>query len=486
MEFSLILPEILIALTLAFVLIGEITYHGEKMRLISATAVTGLAGAFLQTLIAYRYGSIRVFGGTLSIDGFSLFFELLFIALAALSIITSVHHQEIPEERWTEYCALILASCLAMCLAAASTDLLLSFISLQFINGMGYFLAGYGKRSILSTEAAVKYLLFGSVAGAMLLYGVAILFASTHSLDIYAIHAGLLSSPLSKQVTGVIFILVFLAFGFQLGAFPMYFWTPDVLEGAPTPASAFLSFGSRAVGFAVVTRFLIVVFAQPALAQGEWQILGSVDWTRIVAFVSGVTMVLGALLALRQDRAKRLVGYLVVAQTGYFLMGLLVLDQVGVAALLYNLIIELFTLIGIFYVLSFFQDELQSDRFADLKGLLGRAVPESICLMLFLVSLVGVPPMPGFIGKFTLIGAAIRHQWPFLAMLAIGSMSVSTVAVARLSYSLVGDFKKEVLHPFAPDPSRRLFLLGLMIPLALAGFFAQFVLEWAGKSLGFN
>jgi NADH-quinone oxidoreductase subunit N len=489
-EFILILPEVILALTLAFVIAAEITYHGEQLRLVAATVLIGLAAAFVQTLITYQYGATQVFDHALSIDGLSLFFKLMFITLAGLSVITASQTREIPRVRQTEYFALILASTLGMSLAAASADILLAFLSLQFLNILAYFLAGYGKRSVLSAEAAVKYMAFSSVAAALLLYGLAILFSATHAFNIYEIHKALVAAPLSHDSMLAIFMLIFLAFSFQLGAFPMYLWTPDVLEGAPTPASAFLSFGPRAAGFAVALRFLIVVFAQAGNTDGQWQVLGSVDWTRIVALISGLTMLVGSLLAVRQKGAKRMVGCLVVAESGFLLMGLLVLDQVGVAALLFNLVIELFALSGTFYVLAFFFDELKSDRLEDLRGMLGRAVPECVCLVLFLFCLIGLPPMPGFLGKFTLIGAVVRHQWPVLALAAIASMTLSTAAVARLAYHLIGDFRRTLQvgttgsHIAASRP-RQAFLIGLIVPMIMVGVFAEFVLNWAGKSLGF-
>jgi NADH-quinone oxidoreductase subunit N len=489
-EFVLILPEVILVLTLAFVIAAEITYHGEQVRLVAATALVGLAAAFVQTVITYQYGATQIFDGALSIDGLSLFFKLLFITLAGLAVFTSMQTREIPRERQTEYLSLVLASTLGMSLAASSADILLAFLALQFMNILAYFLAGYGKRSALSAEAAVKYMAFCSVAAALLLYGLAILFSSTHAFNIYEIHKALVATPLARDSMLAVFMLLFLSLSFQFGAFPMYLWTPDVLEGAPTPSSGFLSFGTRAAGFAVALRFLIVMFAQPGTLQGQWQVLGAVDWTRIVALVAGLTMLVGSLLALRQKAAKRMVGCLVVAETGFLLMGLLVLDQVGVAALLYNLVIELFALVGSFYVLAFFFDELRSDQLSDMRGMLGRAVPECICLVLFLLCLIGLPPMPGFIGKFTLIGAVVRHQWPVLAIVAILSMTLSTVAVSRLAYHLIGDFRQfveigaEGSH-IAPSRQRQAFLLGVMVPMIMVGVFAEFVLNWAGKSLGF-
>jgi NADH-quinone oxidoreductase subunit N len=358
------------------------------------------------------------------------------------------------------------------------------------MSAVGYFLAGYGKRNILSTEAAVKYMVFSGLAGALFLYGAALLFSATHAFNIYEIHKALVANPLSAHAMPVVFMLILLALTFYIGAFPMYMWEPDTLEGAPTPVSAFMSFGPRAAGFAVAVRFLIVIFGQPGARDGHWEPLGILDWPRIVAVISGITMLAGSLLALRQRGAKRMVSCLVVAESGYLLMGLLVLDQVGVAALLYNLVIELFALVGIFSVLAFFQDEFRSDKLDDLRGALRRSSPEVICLVLFLICLVGLPPTPGFIGKFALIGAALRHKWPILAIIALASMTLSTGAVARLSYHLIGDFhQQDEVGPSASyivnQRQRQIFLVGLLLPLLIVGVFSEFVFGWAGKSLGF-
>lgn len=484
-EFFLIMPEILVILTLAFVVFGEIFYSGEERRLIGPTALMGLAGAFLQTILTYQYGATQIFSHTFAIDGLSLFFKLLFIALGALSIIVASHGREVVKERRTEYIALILASILAMCLSASATDLLLVFLSIQCVNVLAYFIAAHGKNSILSIESAVKYMIFSAVSAAFLLYGVAFLFSVTHTLNIYEMHAYLIGNPLSHQKSLIIFMMIFLSLCFQFAAFPMHFWAPDVFEGSPTPAASFISIGTRVAGLSVALRILIGIFAQQGLTPGQWQVLGALDWTRIVAVVAALTMVIGALLAYRQQAAKRMVGCLIIAESGFLLLGLVVLDQVGVAALLYSLVIELFSIVGIFYVLSYFFDEVGSDRFSDLNGMMGRAVPECIGLVFFLISLVGIPPAPGFIGKFALIGVAIRHHWLVLGMIAIVSIAISTIAVARFAYGLSGDLRSTLNRPMAPSPLRRIFLGALVLPIVIAGIWAQGLLEWAGKSLNF-
>lgn len=483
-DFLLIMPEVILVLTLAFVVICEITYSGEQLRLVTLISLLGLAGVFFQALISFEVGAAQIFSGTLSIDGFSLFFKFFFIVLAFLSVVSVSHSREMGAGRRTEYCLLILASTLSMFLAASASDVILAYLSLLFLNILSYFMTAYRQKSLISTEASVKYLTFGVVSGALYIYAVAILFVHTHTLNIYQMHKALVSHPMNSQTMLIAFMLIFLSFTFQIGAFPMNLIVPDIIEGAPTPSSAFLSVGARAAGFALITRFLIVIFAQNGLAQGQWEFIGDLDWTKIVAVVAGFTMVIGSLLAFRQKGAKRLVGNLVVSESGFLLLGIVVLDEVGITALLYNLVIQLFALMGVFYVLSFIYNELQSDLLEDLKGMLRRAVPETVCLILFLLCLVGCPPTPGFVGKFALIGAAIRHGKYSLAMVSVLAMSISMFAIARLAYRLVGDFR-QVYPPFSHSWARKSFILALLLPLVLIGVFSNFVFAWAGQSLGF-
>ncbi|MDR3607467.1 MAG: NADH-quinone oxidoreductase subunit N [Oligoflexia bacterium] len=485
-EFVLILPEVILAVTLAFVVVAELTYHGEQLRFVTVSTLLGLVAAFVQTFTTYRHVPVAVFSGAVSIDGVSLFFKLLSIALAGLSIVAASHSEEIPPGRRTEFSALVLAATLAMCLAASASDMLLIFLSLQLLNIVVFFIAGYGKRSLFSIEAGVKYLIFSGVAGVLLLYGLAVLFSITHSLNIYEAHRAFMVASVPRTQVLIIFMLIFLSLGSQVAGFPMYLWAPDVLEGAPTPASGFIVVATRMTGFAIAIRFLIGVFAQSSLTNGNWEIVGDFNWPTIVAVVSGITMLVGSFLALRQNRAKRMVGCLAITQSGFLLLGILVLDQVGVAALLYNLVIELFAFVGIFYILSYFYEQLHSDNLNDLRGMLNQSVPECICLVLFLLCLVGMPPAPGFIGKFTLIGAIVRHQWWGLATLAILSSALSTVAIARLAFHLIGD--ATLLKKFQSESrsfERKAFLVVLLVPMLLAGLFANSVLNWAGKSLSY-
>ncbi|MBY0469900.1 hypothetical protein K2X30_01945 [bacterium] len=492
-DFILLLPEIFLGLTLAGIIAGEIGYYGEKVRLITATALAGLAGAFVQSWAIYRHGDALVWGQDLSVDALSLFFKMFFILLAGLTIVASIFTKEVDSNKRAEFCALVVASTLAMGLAACSADMLLGFLVLQFMNVVSYCLAAYGKRSSLSTEAAMKHLVLGSASSALFLFGLALLFAHTRTLNIYEMHHVLQSNPIPVQTGLVIFILMFSAFCYQFGAFPMHLASPDVLEGSPTVVSSFLSLGSRVAGFAMALRFFVVVFAKPVLEGGatdpssaqQWTAIGGFQWQQIVALASGATMLVGALLALRQSGAKRLISYLVMAESGFLLMGLLVLDQSGVAALLYSLLIQLFALVGAFSVVGFLLDEIESDRLSDLHAALSRSIPECISLILFLVCLVGLPPFPGFIGKFVLIGSVIHRGWYLLAAAGVITMAISTAAVARLAFSLVRNFKDAGQFQWPRWEPRRVYLMALLLPLLLIGFFAEPLLAWTAHSARF-
>ncbi len=486
-DVSYLLPELVLALTLAAVLLGEITYVGERLRLVTAASIVGLLVAFLETIFSYQYPAGLIFGGALSFDGFSLFFKLIFILLAFFSIIYMSRTQEIEVARRAEFCSLILAATLAMCLVASASDALLIFLSVLFLNVICTFLLAFGRDSCDSVEAAIKYFCFSAVASALLLYALAILFGTTRSLNLYEMHKVLAVTPLAHSANLVVFGLIFLALAFQVGSFPMSLVLPDVIEGAPTPVSAFVSVGSRAAGFALMIRTLIALFAQAGPADSyQWQVMGDFDWTVMLEIVSGITMLSGALLSVRQKRAKRLIGCLILVETGYLWMGVLVLDQVGIAALLYNLVLGLFALVGSFFVVSRFYQEFKSDHLSEMRGMLQRAVPESVCLILFLLCLTGSAPTPGFIGKFTLIGIAVQHQKLILAAVAVLASFISTLSVARLTFYLIGDFKQMAGVPkLKVTRGDQVFLAALMVPLILLGLFSDWVFALANRSLGF-
>jgi NADH-quinone oxidoreductase subunit N len=488
-------------MTLVFVMLAEITYHEENRRLTVWTSLMGLFAAGAQILLSYHFGPSQAFSGTLSVDALAQFIKLIAIILAAVSILISEKAGEIDRRVGSEYIALIFAGTLALCFIASATNLFLISACLALLFVVCFFLAGYKKQSVRSSEASIKFFVMSSVFLGLFLFGVAILFAFTHSLSLSGIHQALeassVSPPVSTAALSGVFILLLLGLLFTIGTFPAHFWTPDVLEGAPTPASGYLAIAPRLAGFAVLIRLFFTAFSTVGGHSTQGQVLGGVDWTLPVAIVAGASMIIGSLLAYRQKSGKRLVASLAIANTGALLMGLITLDEVGVSSILYSLWIELFSILGIFFVLSLFVDALQSDELSKFRGTLMRALPESVCLLLFLFCFIGFPPFPGFIGRFALIGSVVRHQEFALAGICIFSTAVSAAAVVRLAFSLIGDSRartsfrlgntdhSDEFFPTALTPFRRRLFLALMaVPLLFSSIFAQALFDWAGRSLG--
>ena len=472
------------------VILGELTYSGQSVRLVQPLALCGILSAFLAVLSNYGQSNGLYCGGVLCLDGMGNFFKLLFLVLGGLTITSLGRSGEVPAQAKSEITALVLAATLAMCLEAASADLPLAFLSWSLLNTVVCLLVGIGNKAHEATHAALRFLAFSVVSLVLFLYALALLFGHTRSLNIYQMHRVLAAVPLSPALLHTALNFIVGALSFPLAVFPMSIVWPDLLEGAPTPIAGFLSVGYRAAGFALAIRFVLVLFAEPAGAIsahlhpliGQWKILGALDWPGLIATISGLSLLSGALLSTREQSARRLVGALVVGQSGFLLMGLLVLDDSGLAVLLYNLVVELFALVGIYYVLGFYQQELKTDRLEALTGMLKRALPEGISLILYLACLVGMPPTPGFIGKFALLAALARHGRFGLVLVAVIALVIMTLSVARLAFGLTGNPPPAAM-PIRTSRFRRLYLLSLIIPLLSCGIWAEVIVQWATRSI---
>lgn len=486
-DFFMIHTETVLFLTLCGLIAAEIGYHGERHRLTFLISLIGLGAAFLQVLLSFRGIPARVFSGTLAIDGIAILFKLIFLAWTILAIVSSFYSKELDTGRRTEYCSFVVGTALANCFAVSSANALLTFVALQAIGLLSFFLAGHSKKNPSSTEAAIKLMLFSVVSGVLFLIATSAAFTFSHTLDFYEMSEFLRTNPFPSHTGVIVFVLYLVAICFWVGIFPMYLWMPDVLEGAPMPSALFLSFAMPVTGLAVLFRLFGSVFLTKPPLVGMQALLGGLQWTSIIAILSGVTMIMGGLLSLRQKSAKRLIACIVLAHFGSLLFSFLVLDSQGAAALVFNLIVDLFCLIGIFSALGSFVDEAQSDSLSDLKDVIirlgGRRVPECIALLIFVACFIGLPPFPGFLGRFALIGAVAKGHWYGLVIIATLSKILCAAAFARLAFAMAGGFRKTSAANVVDVSEQRIFLYVLMFPLLLLGVFADRVLYWAEHSL---
>jgi NADH-quinone oxidoreductase subunit N len=274
------------------------------------------------------------------------------------------------------------------------------------------------RTSLRSTEASLKYVLFGAVSSAIMLYGLSLLYGMTGAMDFAGIRAALVSGPVNGFALLVVTVMIIAGMSYKIAAVPFHYWCPDIYEGAPTPVSAIFSVGPKAAGFALMIRFFYTTLAAGPDAAASVGIIHIINWPLLIAAISAVTMTYGNLVALRQSNVKRMLAYSSIAHVGYILMGFVLLTPAGLQAILFYLAVYTLMNLGAFFFVVAINNHLKSEELEDYIGLGFRAPWAGVMMVIFLASLTGIPPFAGFIGKFYLFTAVLDKEWFWLAIVA--------------------------------------------------------------------
>ncbi len=373
----------------------------------------------------------------LLVDNFSNFLNGIFLLTGALSVFLAVNYLERFNLQRAEFYYLMMFSISGMMLMGMANDLILVFLALELLSIPLYVLSGFARSNQASEEAAMKYFLLGAFSSGFLLFGVALVYGATASTALPAVLEGLQSGQ-ALAAAGAAMMLV--GFGFKVAAVPFHMWTPDVYEGAPTVVTAFMSVGAKVGGFAAMIR--VFVSALPELGD---------SWAPAVAAIAALTMILGNVVALAQRNVKRMLAYSSIAHAGYILIGLAaaVGSAEAVPAALFYMLAYLFTNIGAFaVVMAVERREGRGLDLDDYKGLARRSPALALALAFFMLSLTGVPPTGGFMGKFYLFRAAIEADLVWLAIVGVVTSVVSGYFYLRLVYlAFMYDGEGEVVAP---------------------------------------
>lgn len=391
----------------------------RKEAVILSLAVAFTALSFLLLLLFGKVSASPLFG-MLASDRFALFFKGLVLVGTGLVLLSSYRYLEGHTPYRGEFYAFFLLVTLAILLVVGSVNLLMLYLAFEFLSLTSYILVGYLREEGKSSEAAIKYFLYGITASALMLYGMSLLYGVTGTLYLTEIGPALKKSEVGGWLAFPAMILLLAGFGFKIALVPFHQWSPDTYEGAPTPVTAFLSVGPKAAGLAVLMRVFITALAdfQP-------------DWTALLAGISMVTMTLGNLIALRQENIKRMMAYSSIAHAGYILMGIVCMvsgvasNFTGLNGVLIYLMAYLFTNLGAFAVVIAVERAIGSNRIADYAGLIKRDPLLAGAMIIFLLSLIGIPGTGGFVGKFFVFGAAIQMQFYILALVGIINSVIS-------------------------------------------------------------
>jgi NADH-quinone oxidoreductase subunit N len=426
-----LLPELIVCTGAVLVLLADVALSSRRQAQVAWVAILslGTAGALLAVMSA---SEVTIARGTFAVDGFAIFFKLLFVMAAALTVLLSHRYLAIEGGRAGEYYFLVLCATAGMMIMASGIDLITLFIGLETMAVCFYILAGFLRPNRRSNEAAVKYFLLGAFSLALLLYGMALLYGLTGSTALRAI-ATALASGSSGRLLAVAVMLLVAGLGFKIAAVPFHMWAPDVYEGAPTPITAFLSVGSKAAAFAMILR--IFFEALPAFhLDGLGTVFGHpLGWASFFYVLSILSMTLGNLAALTQTNVKRMLAYSSIAHAGYMLIGIVAATPRGVSAALLYLVVYAFMQLGAFGVIVLMRrQDIAGDELRDLAGLSSRQPAIAIAMLLFMLSLGGIPPTAGFMGKVWLFASAIEAGYYGLAIIAVLNSALSLYYYVRV------------------------------------------------------
>ena len=422
---TLTAPEIILIVAALLILLVDLKLmQGRPIgrRMLVSASLTILACLGACGWICLKSDTGRFFGGMLVLDPLT---QLIKPALLAMTVFTALI--AIPgdfTEHVGEFFALIILATLGMLLLVSTDNVLMIFIALELLSLSLYILTAFNKRNLRSAEAALKYFLVGSISAGFMLFGLSLLYGLTNELNLTGIAARFTTAEPDPLLLAAM-VLVLAGLGFKVAAVPFHLWAPDAYEGAPTPAAALIASGSKLASFFVLGRILLVAF-RGAEGSGAWLSFAQ-GWAPVIATLAALSIILGNLAAIAQSSVRRLLAYSAIAQAGYMLTGILANNDQGVASVLYYALTYALTTLGAFAVVFLVQKSHDQERLDSFAGLSRRAPLISLCMLVFLLSLAGIPPLAGFFGKFYLFTAAVGRSTGllWLVVLAIFMSAVS-------------------------------------------------------------
>jgi NADH-quinone oxidoreductase subunit N len=355
--------------------------------------------------------------------------QVALLVLTMLTILTFIGSTFTPHV--SEYLALILLATVSMMFLVSTQNLLLIFLSLELLSLSLYILTAFNKHSARSAEAAMKYFIFGGISAAFLLFGFSLLYGLSNSTNLINI-AGSIHGRFLDPLLIVAIVMTLVGLGFKVAAAPFHFWAPDVYQGAPIPSAALVASGSKVAGFFIFYQVVVIGFAG-AEGSGVWHGYTS-GWVPVVAIVAVLSMVLGNLVAILQTSVRRLLAYSAIAHAGYMLLGILSHTSQSLSALLYYAITYALTALGTFGVVALVEEIAGGDTLSDFAGLSRRAPVPSFCMLIFLLSLAGIPPLAGFFGKFYLFSTVLTSTPGTIGLLWLVILAIAMSAVSLYYY----------------------------------------------------
>ena len=481
------IPELILTITILAALITDLFVKKSKTNMIGWVLGVGLVVVGLSVHNLSSVPPTTLFLDMIVIDPFSSFMKIVIILSTLMVIVASWVNDELEKYRKGEYFTIMGIMVMGLFLMTSSVDIIMLYISIEVVSIMSFVLAAYLKLDTRSNEAGLKYVIYGAFSSGVMLFGLSIVYGLAGSTNYFAIQDTLSSLDGSANPALIMALLmIFAGFGYKISSVPFHFWTPDVYEGSPSTITAYLSVAPKAAGFAMIIRFFHQVFSDSIGLTSN--AIGSTDlpWPEIIGVLAVVTMTMGNLVAIQQKSIKRMLAYSSIAHAGYMMLALPVLSIEAVESVMIYLFIYVFMNLGAFFIVIFVKNKTGGESFEDFEGLGWKMPIVGAFMTLFMLSLTGLPPTAGFVGKLyifkSLVGAGSEFLW---LVVAGGVNSVISLYyyfhVVKVMF-LGGKRSDVITYP----PS---IIFGLMIftavPSLLLGLYWNPLASWVKDSLVF-
>ncbi|MCB1197621.1 MAG: NADH-quinone oxidoreductase subunit N [Deltaproteobacteria bacterium] len=483
-----ILPELLL-LGGAFGFLTMSLFTPHNRRNILAWAILILLTSLFMAMSGVgtsAEGRVGLFSGLLVVDAFSMYAKVFFILSSMIASFFFYQSKTFGStKKLLETLAFLMVLTVGLCWMAMSVDLLMTFISLEMVSILSYLLVASKPKDAFSSEAGLKYILFGAVASGIMLFGLSFLFGMVGASDYAAIARHLQGDLHTTEILVLFFsfICILVGFGFKMTIFPTQMWVPDVYQGAPTSVTAFLSVSSKAGGFLIFMRLLIELKVH--LGSGAFEsLIAQIKMHEILVFFGVMSMIIGNVSALKQKNLKRLMAYSSIAHAGFILLGLSCLGQDGFFAVLFYLFVYMLMNFGAFYIIHLRVIDTGNDHIDSFRGYGNQNIWMSVSMTIFLLSMIGLPPFSGFIAKFYVFKSLLSQKYYMTALL--GGINTA-IAVYYYMKIIKWMFLKDGNDPEIPRYGKlaRVYVILLLVPVISLGIYWKPLIDWVEASLSF-
>ncbi|MDR0926283.1 MAG: NADH-quinone oxidoreductase subunit N [Ignavibacteria bacterium] len=484
MNLSLFTPEIALIISLVIAIFIDVICKRQPKITGYWTLIAFVVTAILAICNSCGTSAIT-FSGLLVIDPFSHFFKILILLGAIICTVFTFNANELNNGKNSigEFYILLIGMTIGMMLLSSASNLIMIYLAFETMSLSSYVLAGYTKEVKRSSEASLKYVIYGSLASGLMIYGMSMLFGLTGSLDLSIINSVLSGQTGNNLATVTAGLLIFAGIAYKISAVPFHFWTPDVYEGAPVATTALLSVVSKAAGFAVLIRFIGAGFVNTATStQDVWNTLGTFDWQYTLGIVAVITMTVGNLIAIWQTNVKRMLAYSSIAHCGYMLMGVMVMTTAGLEGVMFYFITYLLMNFGAFYVVQLIANKVGSDDMEDWNGIVYKNPFIAVAMTILLLSLTGMPPFAGFIGKWYLFIPVIQAGYVGIAVIGVLNSVVSVFYYVKVIRNMFLRGDVETTERISFGKPAMVFLYAMVVPVALLVIYPSPLLVWVKNS----